>query len=487
MVGEGGVMPDRTSEAPPAGQGSGKARDHGGDVATLVAAYRRKAVSPVEVLADAYQRLDAISATLNPVSHEDRAAAFDQARASEARWMRGEAHGAIDGVVTSVKSNVMKNGWPMRRGSKLGGDAPMSFDSPAVGSLERAGAVILCQTTMPEFGWKGVGDSPLTGITRNPHDPSRTTGGSSAGAAVLAALGIGHLHLGTDGLGSVRIPCSFSGIFGIKPSFGRVPAYPASPFGILAHLGPMARTVSDAAHMLNVLAQPDDRDMLAWNSLPPDFRIGLGDGVAGLRVGWSPRLGHVQGLDPEVEALCTAAARLFEQLGAHVEQADPGFSGADARSAADMMWQAGAGALLKGLPEARRTEQDQGFVAAGVAGLRHGATDLVAAFQTRAAIAEAMRRYHERFDLLLTPTMPIPAIEAGRDAPADGSFGSDWVNWSPYTYPFNLTGQPAASVPIGKTKAGLPVGLQIVGPARKDHLVMRAARALESAAGYRGL
>jgi aspartyl-tRNA(Asn)/glutamyl-tRNA(Gln) amidotransferase subunit A len=463
---------------------SGEGWAPGQDAAVLLAAYRRRSISPVEVLTDAYRRLDAIRDVLNPVSHEDRDAAFLQARASEARWVRGDPCGPIDGVVTSIKANIAKNGWPMRRGSKLGAEASLTFDSPAVASLERTGAVILCQTTMPEFGWKGVGDSPLTGITRNPHDPSRTTGGSSAGAAVLAALGIGHLHLGTDGLGSVRIPCSFSGIFGLKPSFGRVPAYPASPFGVLAHLGPMARSVADAALMLNVLSRPDERDMLAWNTAPQDYRIGLEDGVAGLRIAFSPRLGHVTGLDAEVERIAAEAARLFEALGAHVEEADPGFSGEEARAAADMMWQSGAGAVLASLPEARQGEQDPGFVAAGLAGLGHAATALVGAFTARAAIAEQMRRFHERFDLLVTPTMPIAAIEAGRDTPADGSFGKDWVNWSPYTYPFNLTGQPASSVPVGRTKGGLPVGLQIVGPARQDMLVMRASRALESAAGY---
>ncbi|MCX7341148.1 MAG: amidase [Hyphomicrobiales bacterium] len=461
-----------------------EAFDHQAGVAALLTAYRRKTVSPVDILTNAYRRLDAIATTLNPVSYEDRDAAFVAARASEARWVRGEPCGQLDGVVGSIKSNVMKKGWPMQRGSKLSAPVPMTFDSPVVASLVGAGMVVLCQTTMPEFGWKGVGDSPLTGVTRNPHDLSRTAGGSSAGAAVLAALGIGHLHLGTDGLGSVRIPSSFSGIFGLKPSFGRVPAYPASPFGILAHLGPMTRSVSDAAFMLNAMAQPDERDMLAWNTTPPDFRLALEDGVAGLRIGWSPRLGFVEGLDPEVESICAAAARRFELLGADVEAADPGFAYEDARSAADVMWQAGAAVLLGGLPEQRRHDQDPGFVAAGIAGQNHSAATLVAAFQIRAVIAEAMRRYHERYDLLVTPTMPVPAINAGCDTPADGSFGSDWVNWSPYTYPFNLTGQPAASLPVGKTASGLPVGLQIVGPARKDQLVMKAARALESAVGY---
>lgn len=460
-------------------------RDHPGDVAALLDGYRRRSASPVEALTEAYRELDAIRDELNPVSYEDRQAAFDAARASEARWARGEPRGPLDGVVTSIKSNIMKNGWPMRRGSRLVSDTAMTFDSPAVASLERAGAVTFCQTTMPELGWKGTGDSPLTGITRNPRDPTRTTGGSSAGAAVLAALGIGQLHLGTDGLGSIRIPASFSGVFGLKPSFGRVPAFPASPFGILAHLGPMARSATDAAFMLNALAQPDERDMLAWNTAPPDFRIGLGDGVAGLRVAWSPRLGHVEGLNPEVERICQAAAEALRTLDVEVEAEDPGFSGADVRHAADMLWQSGAAVLLKGLPEHRRGEQDPGFVAAGLAGLGHSATDLLGALQVRSALAEIMRRFHERYDLLLTPTMPVTAIEAGRDTPADGSFGKDWVNWSPYTYPFNLTGQPAASVPVGLTAAGMPVGLQIVGPARKDHLVMRAARAVESVCGYK--
>ncbi len=458
---------------------------HEADVAALLTAYRRRAISPVEMLTDAYQRLDAIAADLNPVSHQDRGAAFEQARASEARWLRGEPQGPIDGVITSIKSNVMKNGWPMQRGSKVGTQAAMTFDSPAVASLERAGAVILCQTTMPEFGWKGVGDSPLHGIVRNPHNRTRTPGGSSAGAAVLAALGIGHLHLGTDGLGSIRIPASFSGVFGIKPSFGRVPAYPASPFGVVAHLGPMARTVGEAALMLGVLSRPDARDMLAWNTAAPDFRIGLDAGVAGLRIGWSSRLGHVSGLDPEVEAICLAAVRHLESLGAHVEEVAPGFSGADARAAADVIWQSGAALVLNGLPEARIGEIDPGFVTAGLAGRHHSAVALVEAMQTRAAIADVMRRYHEQFDLLLTPSMPVTAIEAGRDTPADGAFGSDWLNWSPYTYPFNLTGQPAASVPVGKTAAGLPVGLQIVGALGADSLVLRASRTLESVAGYR--
>lgn len=452
-------------------------------VAGLHAAYRARTLSPVEMVEDAFRRLDSIREQLNPVSHEDRDSTLAAARASEARWLKGEPRGPLDGVIASVKSNVMKAGWPMRRGSHQASPAPMTFDAPSVASLERAGAVILCQTTMPEFGWKGVGDSPLTGITRNPHDPSRTTGGSSAGAGVLAALGIGQIHIGTDGLGSIRIPASFSGVFGFKPSFGRVPAYPASPFGALAHIGPMARTVADATAMFQAIAQPDWRDMHAMNSVPPDFSEGQDAGVRGMVFAWSPTLGYVRGLDPEVRAVCETALKRLEAAGAVIETVDPELDGDRIREAADILWQAGAASLLADLPPERHKDMDQGFVAAGLRGLQRGAVEVIRANQTRAVLAETMRQFHGRYHALLTPTMPIPAIAAGRDTPADGSFGADWMNWSPYTYPFNLTGQPASSVPVGKTKAGLPVGLQVVGSLRSP-LVLRISRAVETVAEY---
>jgi len=450
-------------------------------VADLLRAYARHELSPVAVLEDTYARLDAANPKINAVSYEDRPAALAAARGSEARWLKGEPKGALDGVPVSIKSNVAKKGWAGRRGSYQLPDTPASFDAPAVVALESAGAISFCQTTMPEFGWKGIGDSPLHGITRNPWGLGHTTGGSSAGAGALGALGIGPLHLGTDGLGSVRMPASFCGLFGLKPSFGRVPAYPASPFGVLAHLGPMARTVEDGAFMLNVLSRPDARDMLAMNTPAPDFRIGLNDGIAGLRVGWSRDLGFVENIDPEVARLTEAAAKRFAELGAHVEEADPGFALEDARWPADIMWWSGAGSILKPIPPEKFSEMDPGFVASGKKGLALSALDLITALARRAALGETMRRFHERYDLLLTPTMPITAVEAGRDTPADGIWGSDWVNWSPFTYPFNLTAQPAATVPCGLAANGLPVGLQIIGRQREDDLVMRAARAFESA------
>ncbi|MBN8920281.1 MAG: amidase, partial [Rhizobiales bacterium] len=269
------------------------------------------------------------------------------------------------------------------------------------------------------------------------------------------------------------------GVFGHKPSFGRVPAWPASPFGMLSHTGPITRTVTDAALMLSVLAEPDGRDMNAWNTAPPDFRVGLEDGVKGLRIAWSPRLGYITKVDPEVLAACEKAARSFADLGAIVEEAEPGFP--DAADDILTLWLAVSATVVDGLSPAEREMLDPGFRRVAELGRRYTLAEYIGAFNRRAEYANAMLRFHERYDLLLTPQMATPAIEAGLEAPADGSYGDLWVEWSPYTYPFNLTQQPAASVPCGLTSNGLPIGLQIVGPARNDAIVLRAARAYESA------
>jgi aspartyl-tRNA(Asn)/glutamyl-tRNA(Gln) amidotransferase subunit A len=368
---------------------------------------------------------------------------------------------------------------PCRRGSATTDANPMAEDAPATARLREAGAPILGKTTLPEFGWIGACHSPLTGITRNPWDLSRTTGGSSGGAAAAALLNLGWLHIGTDGAGSIRIPASFSGVFGIKASFGRVPAYPASPFSMLSHVGPLTRTVSDAAAMLTVISAPDSRDMLAWNTPAPDFRIGLDEGVRGLRIAWSPRLGHARVVDPDVAKATAAAAQVFADLGAHVEEADPQIP--DTEETLRTLWYAVSRSIVDATPEERRKLLDPGFAAIADVGKRYGLADWFTAYTSRFELAKTMARFHERYDLLLSPTMPVPAIEAGAVTPADGSFGDEWIKWSPFTYPFNPTQQPAASIPCGFTSGGLPIGLQIVGPARDDATVLRAARAFESA------
>ena len=460
------------------------------DIAALTARelidhYRRKALSPVEVTRDALARIAACAPAINAFVRVEAESALAAAKASEARWARAEPAGRLDGLPATIKDNIDVAGVPSRKGSRTTSDTPAAADAPAVAHLRAAGAIFLGKTTLPEWGWIGVCHSPLTGITRNPWHRDRTTGGSSGGAAAAALLNLGVLHLGTDGAGSIRIPAAFTGVFGIKPSYGRVAAYPASPFGVLAHQGPLTRGVGDAALMLSVIGAPDMRDATAWNTPAPDYLAGLDEGVRGLRVAWSPRLGYVKQLDAAVEAATAKAARVFEELGAHVDEVDPGF--AEPTDILSAIWYGVSASIVNAVPEARRSEMDPGLRAMAEQGVGVSLNDYLAAHARRAELYRHMLRFHERYDLLLTPQMPLPALEAGRVTPADGRFGDDWINWSPYTYPFNLTGQPAASVPCGFSPDGLPLALQIVGPPRNDALVLRAARAFEAARPFKVL
>ncbi|MGH8721352.1 MAG: amidase, partial [Burkholderiales bacterium] len=414
---------------------------------------------------------------LNCFNLVDRQGALAAARASEARWKKAAPAGLLDGVPTSIKDIILTKGWPTRRGSKTTDpQGPWNDDAPAVARLREHGAVFLGKTTTPEFGWKGVTDSPLTGITRNPWDPTKTPGGSSGGSAAAVAAGMGALTIGTDGGGSIRIPCAFTGLFGLKPSFGRVPAWPLSPFGTVAHLGPMTRTVADAALMMNVLKLPDARD---WHALPydaRDYRVGLEDGVRGLRIAYSPDLGYAK-VDQEIAALVKKAAHVFADLGAHVDEVDPGFE--DQQPTFTLHWFPGASCVVRSIPEAKRKLMDPGLLEVARAGEKFSVQEIQDAVQARGALGVLMNQFHEKYDLLLTPTLPLPAFEAGKEV-ADVVKERRWTDWSPFSYPFNLTQQPAASVPCGLTKAGLPAGLHIVGPKYADALVLRAARAYEA-------
>ncbi len=327
--------------------------------ADLLRLYRHREVSPVEVARNALDRIERFQPQINAFVLVDADGALAAARASETRWAKGEPKGLVDGLPATIKDIIDVAGKPTRKGSLTTADTPAAHDAPAVARLKEQGAVILGKTCTPEFGWIGACHSPLTGITRNPWNLERTTGGSSGGAAAAALLNLGVLHLGTDGAGSIRIPSAFCGTFGIKPSYGRVPAYPASAFTVLAHQGPLTRTVADAALMLSVIGQPDMRDTTAWNTPAPDFRIGLEDGVRGLRVAWSPRLGYVKELDTDVEAAARKAAQVFADLGAHVEEVDPGF--AEPIDMEKKVWYAVAATLVDAVPPAEQEKMDEGL------------------------------------------------------------------------------------------------------------------------------
>jgi aspartyl-tRNA(Asn)/glutamyl-tRNA(Gln) amidotransferase subunit A len=442
----------------------------------LLDCYRSKALSPVEVARFFLDRIDALQPKLNAFVVVDREGALAAARASEQRWQQGKPQAALDGVPVTIKDLVMMRGFPTRRGTRLIDPVPDAFDGPATARLREAGAVILGKTTTPEFGWKAIGDSPLTGISRNPWHLDHTPGGSSAGAAAACAAGIGPLHVGSDGAGSIRIPSAFCGIFGIKATFGRVPAYPASPMGTLSNVGPMTRNVRDAALMLNVLSGSDDRDPFG---LPPDgrdWRDGIDDGVRGLKVAYSSDLGYAK-VDPDIAAAVATAARRFEELGASVEEVREVFP--SPRDALMTIWAAGTARVMAGLPKGRASECDPGFAAVAEKGAGISAADFLAAEAERFALSVRMAEFHRKYDLLLTPMMPVPALPVGQDL-NDPATERDWIDWSPFSYPFNMTRQPAATVPCGLTSGGLPIGLQIVGPLYADDRVLRAARAFEA-------
>ena len=437
----------------------------------LLEGYRKHSLSPVEVTQAVLKRIEALSPRLNAFNLVS-SSALDEARESEARWMAGQPRGLLDGVPVSIKDIILTKGWPTLRGSKtIDPKGPWNDDAPATARLREHGAILLGKTTTPEFGWKGVTDSPLTGITRNPWNLDKTPGGSSGGAAAAVASGMGPLAAGTDGGGSIRIPCSFTGLFGIKASFGRVPAWPISPFGTVAHVGPIARDVTDAALMLTVLAQPDARD---WYALPyeaRDYRQHLDTGVRDLRIAFSPNLGYAK-VDPEVAEIVRSAVKVFTDLGAHLDEVHPGFS--DVGPLFQTHWFSAAAFLVKSLKSTK--DVDPGLLAVAAEGDKVTTAQLIDAQMQRGTLGMQMNLFHREYDLLLTPTLAVPAFDVGQESPIKGR----WTEWTPFTYPFNLTGQPAASIPCGFTKAGLPVGLHLVGPRYADALVLRAARAFES-------
>jgi len=443
----------------------------------LVALYREKELSPVEVALAALDRIAAADGVVNAFCLVEPEDALAQARESESRWRKGAPKGLVDGVPTSIKDLVLTKGWPTLRGSRaISPDQAWDEDAPATARLREHGAVLIGKTTTPEFGWKGVTDSPLTGVTRNPWDPSRTPGGSSGGGAAGVALGMGALAIGSDAGGSIRIPCAFCGVYGLKPAYGRVPAHPISLFGTIAHVGPIARTVADAALMLTVIAGPDARD---WTALAPEGRNyleGLEDGVKGLRVAYSPDLGYAE-VGPEVAAPVRQAVEAFEELGAVVEEVGRIFD--DPLEPFLTHFRVGAAKIYRGLGEEQRAVLDPGFRRLAEEGLEVGLEEYLAAMDRRAELGRTMSLFMAAYDLLMTPQMPLVAFEAGADYPRSRGLAPE-ADWSPFTYPFNLTQSPAAAVPCGFAADGLPVALQIVGRRYDDATVLQASRAFEA-------
>ncbi|MBO0883176.1 MAG: amidase [Mycobacterium sp.] len=442
----------------------------------MVAAYTSGELSPVEVTVAALAAIAERDVDVNAFCLVDEEAALTQARKSEARWRGNYTKGLLDGVPVAIKDVFLTQGSPTLRGSRLIDPAgPWAEDSPAVGKIRNDGMVIVGKTTTPELAWKGVTDSPLAGITSNPVDPTRTAGGSSGGSAAAVAAGMAPLSLGTDGGGSIRIPASFCGVVGFKPTHGRVPMYPISPFGPLAHAGPITRTVEDAAILMDIISLADHRDP---TSLPPTLTTYRGEihrDVVGLDVAYSPTLGYVD-VDPEIEAAVATAVRALAEAGLNVVEANPGF--ADPIDAFETTWATGVAASLRSRDDRERALVDPGLVAMWDRGLSTSGVDYLAARQVSVDLGLTMGQFHENHNLLITPTVPIPAFAAGHDVPV-GSGMRWWAQWTPFTYPFNMTQQPALSIPVGTTTGGLPIGMQIVGPRHSDDMVLAVGRFAE--------
>ncbi len=440
----------------------------------LLECYARRALSPVEALAAVSERIERHNPLLNAFVVMNPAAAAT-ARESEQRWQAGRPLGPIDGVPCTIKDLIDLAGFPTRRGSRLSSADPVPEDAPVSLAVRSAGAVILGKTTTTEFGWKSPGDCPLTGITRNPWNPRHTPGGSSAGAAAAAAAGFGPLHIGTDGGGSIRIPAAWSGIVGLKPSFGRVPQWPGGAFAAVAVAGPMTRSVRDAALLLSVIARFDHRDPYALPDDPRDWRAGIEDGVAGMRVALLSSHGFAAPLDPTGREALTHAAHLLAKAGAVVEEVDPGLP--DTSAIFGRIWGVALARLVASFPETRRRMLDPGLleVAAREGGMT--AADYLDAEALRLAVAHAMARLHQRYDLALSPSVPARAPLA--EQPPTNPMDALWREWAPWTFTFNLSRQPAISVPLSVDDIGLPRSVQISAALYRDDLVLRAGRAIE--------
>lgn len=447
--------------------------------ARLARLYAKGKVSPVDTMKAVLARAERLAQPINAFCRVDGAASLAAARRSEKRWQKGEPLSPLDGVPVSIKELVRVKGWPASMGSKLTDKTPVDADAPAVARLREAGAIVFAQSTSSEYGHKGVTDSPLHGITRNPWNPERTPGGSSGGAGAAVAAGLGPIAIGTDGGGSVRIPSSFAGLVGLKATFGRVPAWPPSMTGDLSNTGPMCRTALDCALMMNVIAAPDVRDPHALPEDDTDYAAKLDKKLKKLRVGFVLRFGD-HPVDIEVAAMVTRAARRFEEMGCKVEQVDAPFPFAEATRAFVIHWLSALQRLLQLFPEARHGEFDPNLLAGAKAGLRYTLQDVVNAQVTRRELALAWNLFFAKYDLLLSPTVAVQPFEVGKAAP-DGADGKPNMLWSPYTPQFNLTRHPAASVPCGLSRQGLPIGLQIASGHYRDALVLRAAAAYAAA------
>jgi aspartyl-tRNA(Asn)/glutamyl-tRNA(Gln) amidotransferase subunit A len=445
----------------------------------LTRSIRSRALSPVELMQAVIARAERLNPALNAICTPTYESALAAARQAEAAVMRGDRLGPLHGLPMTIKDLAFTRGVRTMGGSHMYRERVPQIDHLHVQRLQQAGGIMIGKTTVSELGWKGNGDCPVTGITHNPWKRGMNAGGSSSGAAACAAAGIAPLHQGSDGAGSVRMPAAFCGVFGLKPTFGRVPYHPMPNNGLISHVGPLTRTVADAALMLQVMAGPDDRDVWSLEAPPADYLGGLEAGIAGLRVAYSPDLGYLS-VDREVADPVRVAALSFANLGCSVEEVNPGWG--DPIAMEHCLFASSYAGMIGQLLERWGERMDPGLVALTRHGLTYSAADVFRAQGERLAYYDKVHALFQHYDLLLTPALSVAAFDAQQLIPPHWpQHPWDWLRWAGFSYPFNLTGQPAATCPCGFTQAGLPVGIQIVAPRFHDLRVLQAARAFEQA------
>ena len=447
------------------------------DAGELADLFKSGDASPLEATRAALDRIDRFNEAVNAYVYVDREGAEKAATASAQRWGRGKPLSPIDGVPVSLKDLTDVAGMPAREGSLTTGEGLCENDAPPTARLREAGAVILGKTNTPEFGWKAVTDNRVFGATCNPWDTRLTPGGSSGGAAAAAALNMGVLHQGGDSGGSIRIPAAFTGVFGFKPTFGWTPQWPPAKAPLLSSIGPLTRSVRDAGRMLNIIGRYDYRDPYAVRGQPDDWCADLDEDLRGLRIGYSPTLGYAD-VDEQIAVRVREAAQKLEELGAEIVEIHPGFE-----SPIDIfqkIWFTASLEVWSQCDDEGKQLLDPGLVANARRAEAWSSLDLFRALAGRARLTERLEHFNQDYHLLMTPTVPVPPFEVNQQVPP-GSGMKDWEEWAPFSYPFNLSEQPAASVPCGFTDTGLPVGFQLAGGKFDDIRVLRGCHAFMQA------
>ncbi len=449
-------------------------------VSEILGLFQAKKLSPVDVANACLKQALKYNPAMNALCFMEESAFMRGAKASEKRWMKGDPRGSLDGIPVTIKDWFDVKGWPTRYGSLLSSDMPQPADSPSVARLREEGALFMAKTTLPEYGHKGATHSPLTGVTRNPWNIEKTPGGSSGGAAAAAATGMGFLHLGSDAGGSLRIPASFSGVVGFKPSPGRVPSWPPSLFSTLSSVGPLCRSVADAAMMMDIISKPDARD---WHALPlpaPKYAEALKTALPKIKIAYAATINDISPM-PDVAGVLEEKKKALSALG-NVDEIK--LDCPQLITTFNRHWMAVAAHMTQGIPARDRKKMDPRFISWIERGQHLSLNDYLAAEKERMMIGAYFKSILDSYDILITPTTAMSAFAAGIDMP-DGADGKPWEDWTPFTYPANLARLPAISIPLGTTPAGLPVGIQIMAGYLKDELVLQAAKKLETVLDFK--